>query len=290
MFSKFKKRFIDYINRRKVEKRAFNSLKSLLRSGFYYFSYTEMMIVKIDLKKIFCTPPHNLFFNFTFKKRGLSFVTFSKGYNKLVLMLHDECICIPYNTLLYIHVRDRCAFLSSFIPYNVAPVFHFDDNNSTYKQKKIDGIHLNDKKHFEIMIKTILESAVVSPSNYLDKTYLQHGDFKPQNILWIGNDYILIDIDDLSFYPILFDFFHFCAISQIDALETIALLEANSDLVNLILNKFDMSYSIKSIDYIACKYIEYFRRVNPFWKIDDYIFLKKLKKSEYPKTAKALEI
>lgn len=138
----------------------------------------------------------------------------------------------------------------------------FIDDKNLIIENEICGERYSDKKHDDIVIKSIIKYQFLNDKyiNKDDDIYVfQHGDFQRINILWLDmNKFICIDLDDIGYYPILYDLIKYLYSAKYTKKEIINILNENkTSIVNIykkcgIINNED--YLIDKIikDYLYC--------------------------------------
>lgn len=108
---------------------------------------------------------------------------------------------------------------------------------------------------------SVVRNIKISNKEYSVPFYVQHGDFKDSNIIWDGNNYKLIDLEEIGVYPILFDLFFYTFISKPFSFLDIIFSNRFVELVKNVWKKLDESISFREkyifVDYTVSIYLSY---------------------------------
>lgn len=273
------------IKRRREENRVIKSIHNLLEPGLYFFSHGKRIIYKTKFnfdKRII-----HLHCVFGKNNSNNTQINFLEGGGKYVVFFQDYVICVPKKTSFYYYIKNNYSKYSSIFTYPYAKITSFDDKKMSFTMENIvEKKHYKDQHHDLIVINTLLKQALISPIDHNNPNqYLQHGDVKRSNIIWTSyENFIFIDIDNMSFKPILFDVIHYAS-GTMHANDLLTILLKNTVLLEKINNKYHITtYFPNIIDTIFSNYIYYYQKEMPHLK-SDYIFLNELDPKLFPLTS-----
>lgn len=265
----------------------FKQSKSFLGSGFFYlFKHNFRKAVLRDfihLNRIVYVKKHKSNFNIL---NG----SFFFGAHKQAIISGN---------LVYIYYLEEKSFLKflnvkknflELLPYKTASIV--ECNNGIVLLTKVSGDEISGvESQYNFLKFLILKQSRSESIKYIDGQYfsVQHGDCTSRNARVENEDYIFFDLDDIGYYPVLYDFFY-CLISYNFFLKkdlNLYLLEFETDIVNFA-NKLKLNNGYP-IDYFLSKFVAYlykksFKNFNrlTYWK-ETFDFEK------YPQTSKLFE-
>ena len=274
-----------FFEKRKREKRAFNVVKDYLKTGFYYFSYREKIIRKIRTKEFFSKIIFSTFFNFSKTNGNATTKKFTSGFGKYVFINENICLCVPYTNELYYFAKKNYVKNAPFLSYPMAKIINFNDSRCYFEMEKIDGVRFFNREHDLIVLEVMLKQALILPVDYSNKTMLQHSDAKRNNVIWKDDKtFVFIDLDGISYYPILFDYIHYASSIIVNIDDFMSLLQNHYSLISNVLSRFGIDYKgIRSLDIVFYNYVLWYK-TNCESLTDDYLFLSKLDKTLFPNT------
>lgn len=263
---------IEYRNRKTI-RRAFACAKLVLKRGVYYIPTGTNGFSNVD-KRNFSI--FNLFcfrFYFNFKKRKgivcangmqiepISTIEFGLGKGKVVLLTMDKAYGFYDSISLYQKAKKN--FLKNYCSFNYpcVKIYGFDDSRSLIVMERVKGKSIYDSEHDEIIVTSLLKFGVSSESRLSEDNevlFLQQGDAKCSNIIWINDDYRFIDLDNLDFLPPLFDVFHYLAGYKLE--DVLVILEKNIDLIKEICKRANIDSHSNLLDILFSKYIAQYRK------------------------------
>ena len=152
--------------------------------------------------------------------------------------------------------------------------------------ERVNGDQHDDKEHDQLVISKLFEYAIESPmqkSETYEITYLQHGDVKRNNILWTNvNDFVFIDIDNISYRPLLFDVLHYCAMAGMNLDEVLKVLDLHKHSIKKLFLRCDICFGNDYLDLIFYDYTMFFVRLGDCY--EDIAFLINGETDSYPRT------
>ena len=285
----------EYIKLRRYERYLLLLFSRYLKGGFFYICFKERKVAKPTIRDIFSKKVFHIHFLFHKNKAGFDNVLFSEGGLKYVLLFPSYVVCIPYDSrelnIGAITTYNRCKLVAlkclPLFPYPFAKIYHFEDDIKHYYMERIFGVHKNDFSHNQMMIVFLLKLSLECPIDKNNNTYIQHGDAKPDSILWVDERPIFIDLDSVNYYPLLFDVVHFAAISEVGVNELISIIISNLNLLNDLLLKFEIKYKgLTTLDVIFCNYVEFCK--SHYNNTVAFYFFNCLDKTHFPLTAKII--
>ena len=141
--------------------------------------------------------------------------------------------------------------------------------------QRIHGNHFSDIEHDDLVIRLLFEYAVESPIRSNDNgncLYLQHGDVKRNNVLWINaSNFVFIDIDNISYRPLLFDVLHYCAMAGMNLDEILSILDLHKSSIKKMFFRCDYCFDENYLDFVFYNYVLFFVRLGDCF--DDVAFL-----------------
>ena len=138
--------------------------------------------------------------------------------------------------------------------------YHFFDKEARITSKVINGETHDDDVHFNKMTNLIL-SQYTNDNIFENKTinsfvdvpfFVQHGDCKNSNIIWKSNHPIIIDLEAIGPYPILYDYFYYVFMTKKD--KSLEYLKSMSPIIN---KKFAQAGIGCPLDYYLSCYLSY---------------------------------
>ena len=167
----------------------------------------------------------------------------------------------------------------------------------------VKGELILDESHFDYFVNTLFDYALcanvkIIEQNILDEKitlpwYVQHGDCKNRNILWLGrnNEFELIDLEAIDLYPPLYDVFYYLFITKKE--RSIEVLKSKR--FNDLATKFFMKHNLNTnIDACLACYAYYtsskLNKNSVYYEFDFYLFWRKFDSFDWlPLTKKVLD-
>ena len=282
------------------EARAFRCARMFLRKGFYYIQPNKNEIKHFD-KKAFSIP--NIFHWHICWRTGLQYKEFSSlikefdkktinygvGGGKIVLMTQDKA-CGFYNTEKG-YSGAKKSYINNYHSFNYPCVQNicFFDKIHCIVMDRIIGNICSDYSCDRKLIKKMLEwhiTAKTYTTQSGDIMFLQHGDASRRNVLWVQNNPIFIDLDNIGYYPPLLDVFHYCC-SIFNFNQIISILMENDELIKAICKKSEIDINTNYYDTLLLKYVNHYVKMNACF--EDFKFLTVHNTKDYPKTNLVLQ-
>lgn len=257
---------------KKEGKRAFRCAKVMLNKGFYYIPWGSNEFRRIDkdylkVKNLFLS---SLFFNHyqgdsvKINTEGDALptdrISFGLGSGKVVLMTDDKAYGFYDTDGLYLRAKENCIEKYKDFNYPCVRIFGYQDRNRLIIMERVNGEIIKDSFHNELMVKELLKLQTRSKIKTTEEgnvLFLQHGDAKFTNIVWLNNDYCFIDLDNIQYLPPLFDVFHYLASYGVNYI--LKLLRDNNNLVEEICLKANIDTNSNMIDSLFYKYISQYK-------------------------------
>ena len=230
--------------------------------------------IKCIIKKI-----KQNYYNITCAKR-------ISGYGKDIYIFKAYVVGYFKSTQQYLLARNNYRQFSDLFVYPVINNLVFNDRWETVRMERVIGKQFEDRMHDDIVINKLFEYALDSPYRVEkngETTYLQHGDAKRGNIIWKDSqEFVFIDLDGISYLPVLFDILHYCAMAKMTYNDILNILESNITLIKELFEKCKLEYNNNYLDYIFYHYSLYFFRLGNCY--DDIAFLNIENTKSLPKT------
>ena len=265
--------------KRQREKKLFQKAKSYLKSGVYYYenaAFFPFSLQSINLHRFF-----HLYINLYNKKSRLGVFSKSKyaecksGYAKDLFLYEEYAVGFFKNVELYEKANKNYQNNISDFPYSVVNVIGFDDERNSIVMERVNGVQYDDKEHDQLIISRLFEYAIESPikkSEIFKKTYLQHGDAKRNNIIWTSDsNFVFIDIDNISYRPLLFDVLHYCAMADMDLEEVLSTLDLHKSSIKELFLKCDLCFNESYIDSVFYYYVLFFIHLDDCFEDIDFL-------------------
>ena len=118
----------------------------------------------------------------------------------------------------------------------VVDIIAFNDSDCSVIMERACGTQFFDRQHIDTVAAFLCEYAGKAPAiiNNDDYLYLQHGDMKAGNIIWTEDtNYVFIDLDNIGYYPVLYDVLHLCYSLRMSLCEITEGLKANSESIKV---------------------------------------------------------
>lgn len=262
----------EYRNLKNV-RRAFACAKLVLNRGVYYVPQGTNVFCNVDKKNfsifnLFC---FRLYFNFK-KRKGIvcangmqlepmSRIEFGLGMGKVVLLTMDKAYGFYYSKGLYLKAKNNYLRNYNSFKYPCIKIYGFEDSRSLIVMERINGKSIYDSEHDEMIVTSLLKFGVSTESRLSEDNevlFLQHGDAKCSNIIWINDDYRFIDLDGLDFLPPLFDVFHYLAGYKLE--DVIAILEKNIELVKEICKRANIDVHSNLLDILFSRFVAQYKK------------------------------
>lgn len=273
----------------------FRYVKPFLKTGIYIFDKKNIQQIVLSDCKLSKSIKYHLKLSRKNKLIKLnkmtlsSYADYSYGFAKDLFLFKEYAVGYFKDYSLYIKAKTNYIDNIEYLVYPVVNILSFDDANCLVIMERIEGVQYEDRNHDYCVIKRLFEYALESPTKVEkdEYSYLQHGDAKRNNIIWIDeNNFVFIDLDNISYRPILFDVLHYCAMVNMSLDEIVLILNDNISLIEMLLSKFGLAFSEESLDYIFYCYARFFIRLGDCYEDIDFLMHKKL--DSFPKTEKLL--
>ena len=280
------------------KRRMFQLVKRFLLPGMYVFKDNNNVESLTKCNFSFCRIAEFTFLNVrgdsTFIKQYnislSSFANYSFGLSKEVYKFNDYVAGFYKNRNRYLESKSNYYSYVDDLCYPVVDIIAFDDKNNCVIMDLVKGKQYKDKVHDKIIIEKLFEYAVDSPVNTDNNelTYLQHGDAKRNNVIWIDEErFIFIDLDGVSYKPMLFDVLHYCAMAEMTLNDVEAILNSNKKTAERLFNRFKLCFDEKTLDKVLFDYVMFFVRLGDCYEDIDFLFCGDTMK--YPKTNELLD-
>ena len=270
------------------QKRIIRRIRVLLLNGFYYFENDRLL--RHSFKTIFNVRLwHRTYLVFSkYKIEKNKNLTLKKGNIKLVVAITSQYAYCFYESgnlsCFYWNVKSNYTSFLELINYPTIRPVCFYDNFLLIKTNIIIGSPNTSTKD-EYILKNLLMYALTADSKKDgDRVlYLQHGDVKDDNILWINDsDFIFIDLDFIGYKSILYDCIHFL-FSRFYSMKSIEdFFNRNKREIRSLLLRFQIEFNSQTIDRIMSEYVMYTFPI-------DRKKIRKIINENYPITLRTLE-
>jgi hypothetical protein len=263
--------------KRKNELALLKYIRKCMESGIYTFhgnriekdkshilSVYNYLIVNFRKKIVYC--------NITLKKS--SFAEFKCGYSKKTFLFDKYAIGFYHRKELFELAEKNCCDYLNDLNYPIVKIICFNKINYSVLMENISGIQYNDRLHDYVIIKHLFKYALSAKCCIDDGVckYIQHGDVKPNNIIWLqDNRFVFIDLDEIGFKPLLFDILHYCAMSNMSLEDIIIILENNTTSIVKILSNFGLGFDSDSIDTIFYEYVMFFVQLDDCYEDIEFL-------------------
>ena len=283
--------FHSYSEVKKFEKNIFMLGRGELKNGFYLFSHSNKEVNRVNIFRISFKQLIHLHFKFSLKPGKKTSYSYTKGGYKRVAIFDSICVCEFIDGNNYKDFKNRYLLYLTKLPYPCAKILSFDDKKRRYIMERVAGIQYRDISHSRMILDALIDYSLKTECDRIKNKYLQHGDVLRRNIVWINNDtFKFIDLDLIGFYPLLYDFIHYCACFPINVYVMIEILFDNEQKLNKLLQRFGLEYDgIATLDYIFSEYINYYLESGRSYLKVDYLFFEELNADLYPKTIESIK-
>ena len=279
--SLIKQKIVNYL----IEKRVLKIIKSYLSFGVYRFDYIAGQIVMTNILYAILHPALcHICWSF---KIGQKQISFFKGSRKMVIPIGNKILNITYKRKQYNKLKNNYILYHSDLSFAYPKIIQFNDKNCTFVQERVYGKSFRDSAHDKITMDYILKYSLKSKIDREKRMMLQHGDAWRENILFTQNGICMIDLDQISYRPILFDLILFSASIRMNAKALCSYLLENGNAIDRIANKFDLFITPpRLLDYIFSNYVDYCKKRNRIK--NNYVFLDGLDDLHFPLTKEKL--
>lgn len=291
---------IEYQNRKAI-RRAFACAKLVLKRGVYYIPTGTNGFIYVGKNNLSICNFFCFRFYFNFKKRegivcangmqldSISRIDFGLGKGKVVLLTMDKAYGFYDSKEHYLKAKKN--YLRNYYSFNYpcVKIYGFEDSRNMIVMERIKGKSIYDSEHDEMIVTSLLKFEISSKSCLSEDNevlFLQHGDVKCANIIWINDDYRFIDLDNLDFLPPLFDVFHYLAGYKLE--DVIIILEKNIELIKEICKKADIDLQSNIFDNLFCRYVAQYKKWGCCYSDFDYLNTEYTYRN-YPLTANLLK-
>lgn len=274
----FLKRIYRNIKRQIWERKIFKFAKPYLNRGVYYF-LTETREIKQGMSLLY---PHFVFL----RKGGTDSLEYGVGSGKIVLLRKTTAHGYFLKKEKYFDFKRRYIDYCAFFNYPCTRIISFEDKDKCVEIERIYGKVYTDKNHNLLVVELLLDRAInakikVDSDNYT--YFLQHGDVKPDNIIWENTESLrFIDLDGVDYYPPLFDLLHYLSSVRYSFPEIIEVLNQYEKTIKQIcmLARIDTGESM--IDMLLYRFLLFYKKLGAFF--GDFHFLTIDNTVNYPKT------
>lgn len=209
-------KLLSFVKSRKKIKKEVAYFRKHIKKGLYLFLTSEQSFKKVSVLTIFNVKNIKRLYFFS-GKGSISYFAIKKGTEKLNLITDSQVISRYYINgvdLKKIKKNIDCFLPKLGIKHNSYESFSVEDNIIICP--KIVGKTINDERHDELLLQTILKSVDNSEVSAIDGTYFyaQHGDAYGGNVIWVTDeDFITIDNEGVGLYPAFYDAFMLISIN-----------------------------------------------------------------------------
>jgi len=216
-------------------------------------------------------------------------LNFGVGQGKVVLMTDKNAYGFYDAENGYYHSKRNYEKNYSSFNYPCVTNVTFIDSLKCIVMDKVQGISYNDLLHDKLIIKKLLElqvasSTIINPNG--EVLFLQHGDANRANIIWVDNEPIFIDLDNIGYYPPLLDIIHYCC-SVYDLLELETSLNENDELVRKICDRVGIETTGNYLDDLFYRYVNHYIKMNCCF--EDFKIFTLDNTKNYPRTNELLQ-
>ena len=276
-------KIVDFLTERRVLK----FVKKYLQIGFYYFDKQDLTLKRIvfsnfSLKKFF----HSHFV--IGESKRINDLKFNYGGEKIIIFLNDKAFSFFKDKSTYLFAKKNWNKYSSSITFPAISISYFDDKKRMNESVAICGNVFRDKMHDLLAVEKMIDFAVTASFDCREHLYLQHGDSKRGNLIWVNdNRFVFADLDGIRFYPALFDVLHYLNGANYSFEEIIDILKTHNEKINIIFNNVYCDVSKNHLDDVFFDYVSFLSaHKTRFW---EFRFLITDKISNYKKTHKLLK-
>jgi hypothetical protein len=271
--------------------KAFRIAKTYLKPGLYYFSYDTHEIRPVDRQAWHIRHmPHR----FIFRGGGeFSIIEYGAGLWKAVLLINDMaygCFCTPHGPQGYAKAKKNYEMYGQLLNYPCVTHVSFDDRLLCESMSRMNGVTYHDAYHDGVVIRALLTwaaSAERKKDAAGNTLFLQHGDAWRDNVIWTDEShFVFIDLDDIGYYPPLFDVFRYLRGSGYDMEGVTRLLHENAELLDEVCIKAGIDITDNPLDTLFSGYVMYF--LNRSTHFTKFAFLTCENTQPYPKTNQLL--
>lgn len=273
------------------EYKAFKNARIFLKSGVYYVPSK-----KSEFKKIGTDRPkirNLLHLHINFKdgqvKKPASSIEFAAGNGKAIILTQNKAIGFYFEQVAYDSAKRNFVLCYPLFNYPCVKGITFYEKQKCITMDRLNGVCYEDREHDKIIVRDLLSFSTyanmrTTPDGIVK--FLQHGDAKRDNIIWNGDNYEYLDLDNINYYPPLSDVFHYLCVAGYTLNETVSMLKNNMDAVKTVCSRAKID-SDNLIDELLCGYVSHYKRTN--CNFEDLRFLRCSGIKDFPKTNELLK-
>ena len=254
-----------------ANKRAFRCARCMLKKGIYYkpIGINEFRLIDKAFFSIQNLSQLCIYCNLKQRKQiqfiggednTVDSICFGLGKGKVVLMTNEKAYGFYDTEDLYLQAKNNYLKNYNSFNYPCARIYGYEDNINLIVMERVRGEIIRDYVHDNIVITELLKKCISSETIITkdnEVLFLQHGDAKPDNIIWVNEKYYFIDLDSIQFLPPLFDVFHYLAVYKLE--DVITILENNIELIKEICKRADIDLQSNIFDNLFYRYITQYK-------------------------------
>lgn len=285
---------------RRTNKRAFRYARCMLNKGVYYnpVGANEFRLIDKAFFSIQNLSPLCIYCNFKQEKQiqftgGEDFrvnsICFGVGKGKVVLMTNDKAYGFYDTEVLYQQAKSNYLKYYKSFNYPCVHIYGYEDDLNLIVMERVKGEIIRDYYHDNIILTELLKNNISSETTITkdnEVLFLQHGDAKPENIIWVNEEYYFIDLDNIQFLPPLFDVFHYLAVYKLE--DVISFLEKNIELIKEVCKRAHIDLQSNILDNLLYRYVSQYKKWGYCYSDFNYINTEYTYKN-YPLTANLLK-
>lgn len=199
------------------KKRQLKELSYFLKNGFYRI--TKNKFERVLFPFCFFVPPFFFVARINTRKKS-SVLALEKGqlFNGAIknVIIADNYVYLFYPNNQFLMDKYIENNYASALTYPKMNILSINVNENYVVAERINGRHINDTQHNFMVFKQLLFNEELIKGIELSvcddcfvANYVQHGDCHPNNIIWEGDCFKFIDLDEAKPYPAFFDIFYF---------------------------------------------------------------------------------
>lgn len=208
-----------------------------------------------------------------------------------MLLMDDTAYGFYYTHNGYKQSKRNYELNCSAFNYPCVTNMSFDDRRQCVKMSRVYGVTYRERYHDGIVIRQLLYLALTAASKQDAEgnlLYLQHGDANRTNIIWRNmDDFVFIDLDNISYYPPLLDVFHYLCMAGYDLAGIVNLLKENWSLMEQVCIKVGVDCTDNPLDILFFRYVTHYLK-NVGGCYEDFQFLTCENTQDYPETNQIL--
>lgn len=217
---------------------------------------------------------------------------FQAGGGKRVYLFKNYALGFYKDSDLYKRSQESYQANANQLVFPFAKVVSWNDYFELVIMQRIHGNHFSDKEHDDLVIQLLFEYAVESPIRSNDNgncLYLQHGDVKRDNIIWVSEkEFVFIDLDNVSYKPFLYDVLKYCNHICMTLREIENAILSNKPSIIKIYKKANLEFDeSKFVDSIFYGYVSLYASWGRFYGDLEFLNCDAIK--NYPRTYELLQ-